>query len=560
MLNQIKVKNEGFYKLRPKMGIRFSTTSTIVLFLLTVSLVGASDAQVANTQPDLSQLQKQLSALQGQIATLQKKNANTVNQDSRVRSIGSQRVKRAPEPTNDISLQIRLYDLSDLFVVSPSYPAVMPDDLAFSDTVFNNATSRSVGGSGQGGRGFRGGGFGGGGQGGGGFGGGGGGVFRMEPLAPGRAYPTPIKQEAASLNMQSTQVSMDQMVNTIRETVQPEMWGSGRDEAKVQFLGNTLLITATEEMHSQITNLLNLFREHWGKRRTITIETYWIRAGATDTVDLLDEKSTKVGAGVVEQGKWKEFLQLAQTEKRFAYSATMTGHNNQTLHALSGKQVQLVTDAEPLEQTQAAMWFENLEDVEPFGNRNGEDDDMDYFNRSRKIVGFRPLRQSFHNGAAVQVTPLATRGGNFVILDLHAKVNELAKPEEDAEQRSIFVLGEKGDDNGKVEIKLDHVDYVSCRLNTTVRCPKGEVVLAGSMTYDPNSDQEHPNIYLFVKTSVHTITEDKSDWARDDTNGPAANTETVSEPAEKPVLPKEEPKEPAVTKTKSKATKKGGKK
>jgi len=72
-------------------------------------------------------------------------------------------------------------------------------------------------------------------------------------------------------------------------------------------------------------------------------------------------------------------------------------------------------------------------------------------------------------------------------------------------------------------------------LNTTLRCPKEQVVLAGSMTLDPNSDQEHPNIYVFVKTMVHTITEDKSDWVPEDkpADGKQQDSEQKSKTDEK---------------------------
>jgi len=316
------------------------------------------------------------------------------------------------------------------------------------------------------------------------------------------------------MTMRAAQVSMEQLVSTIKETVEPELWGKSRDEAKIQFLGNTLLITATEDMHHQINNLLNLFREHWGKRRTISIQTFWIRAAAAQASDLLDtESSESIGAGVVPKAKWSEFVKAARTEKRFAYSATLTGHNNQTLHSLSGRQRQLTLDAEPFEKTKASMWFENPDDMEPFGDSmDDEDDDMDLYNRTRQVVGFRPIRQSFHDGAALQVTPLATRGGNYVILDLHAKVNELTPPAEGAKKPKVFVRISDGE---SAEVELDHADYVSYRLSTTLRCPKEQVVLAGGMTYDTATESDQPNLYLFVKVSVHTIEEDKSDWGKD---------------------------------------------
>ena len=482
---------------------RWIISGTLAIALITCWATSNLHAQ---EKPEIAKLQKQLQVLQNQIATLNQQNreTQTADQDSRVRSVGSQKRVQRVQPTMDEPLLIRLYDLSDLFVVSPSYPAKLPKE--FADTVFDPSMGAMTSAIGQGGGGF--------GGGGGGGVGGSGGVFRIAPAHP-MAQPTAAINrapgEAGGHNMRAAQVSMSQLVGTIKETVEPEMWGSKQGDAGVQFLGNTLLITATDGMHSQITNLLNLFREHWGKRKTISIQTYWIRAQPGDTSDLLDEKSSQIGAGVVNADKWKQYLTAARTEKRFTYSATLTGHNNQTLHTLSGQQRQLVVGAQPFSKTEAVMWFEDAEDVDPFGNSE-DDEDMNYFNRTRKIVGFHPVRKSFQSGAVFEVTPLATRGGNFVILDLHAKFNQLSKPEKNEEPTTIFVH----DDERKSEVKLDHADFVTCRLNTTLRCPKDQVVLAGSMTLDPNSDQEHPNIYVFVKTMVHTITEDKSDWVPDD--------------------------------------------
>lgn len=479
------------------MYVRLSQQGASTLSLPFVTLIacfllnGSVQAQPVLEQPQLAQLQLQLADLQNQLASIQKD--ETPFDDARVKSVGSQRVKRGPESVQEDSLHIRLYDLSDIFAVSPNYPAVMPNDIANSTVIFQNRRGQMIGG-----------GFGGGGM------GGGGGVFSIPPTAP---EPPAPKQEAGAMTMRAAQVSMEQLVSTIKETVEPELWGKSRDEAKIQFLGNTLLITATEDMHHQINNLLNLFREHWGKRRTISIQTFWIRAAAAQASDLLDtESSESTGAGVVPKAKWSEFVKAARTEKRFAYSATLTGHNNQTLHSLSGRQRQLTLDAEPFEKTKASMWFENPDDMEPFGDSmDDEDDDMDLYNRTRQVVGFRPIRQSFHDGAALQVTPLATRGGNYVILDLHAKVNELTPPAEGAKKPKVFVRISDGE---SAEVELDHADYVSYRLSTTLRCPKEQVVLAGGMTYDTATESDQPNLYLFVKVSVHTIEEDKSDWGK----------------------------------------------
>ena len=98
-------------------------------------------------------------------------------------------------------------------------------------------------------------------------------------------------------------------------------------------------------------------------------------------------------------------------------------------------------------------------------------------------------------------------------MDLHAKVNEFLDVE-DEKKSSIFSQTSNGE---KVEVKLDSADYIAHRMSTTLRCPKEQIVLAGGMTYD-QVDSEQPNLYLFVKATVHTINEDKSDWNKEKAN------------------------------------------
>ena len=476
-----------------------------------------SQAQPVQDHSELQQMQQQLASLQSKINSIQKTEADEDPfRNNRVKSVGThRRTQREPEPVIVDSMQIRLYDLSDIFTVSPQYHAMLPNDLASPGTMFQASRGHLTSGIGQGGMSSGGGGFGGGGGGGGFSSSGGGGVFSIpsSPLSPARK-----KQEAGSVSLRSAQVSMTQLVAAIQETVEPEIWSREHDNAKIQYIGNTLLITATDDMHMQINNLLNLFREHWGKLRTVSVQTYWIRAASGAAADLLDTESQEsIGAGVVSPEKWQPFLDEARSEKRFAYSATLTGHNNQTLHALSGRQRQLTIDAIPFQSTEINMRSEDRDDPFNEGLDDEDDEDLNYYSRSKHIVGFSPVRQSFHHGAAIQVTPLATRGGNFVVLDLHAKVNELVEePQIDKEggesaksKQSIFVHLPNGE---KAEVELDNGEYISYRLNTTVRCPKEQVVLAGSMTYDASAEGDQPDLYLFVKVSVHTINEDKSDW------------------------------------------------
>ncbi len=476
--------------------MRKSISRLLVVFVL-VS-VGFGAGSIFAQEATREQLQQQIATLQSQLDGVNASSgaADAGFRQERVRNVGSQIIRRKPrEEETDIAFQIRLYDMSDLFAVSPSYPAKRPGELEGSSRLF----AESYGGR-------SGGGFSGGGVGGGGVSAGSGGVFRVAPAAPG--WPG-----ESSLNMRAAQVTLSQLVDTIKETVKPEMWGTGSTSARVKFLGNTLLITATEEMHTQINNLLNLFREHWGKRRTISIQTFWVRADHGEAWGLVDGETTKqIGAGVVKKERWEEFFAKALDEKKIEYAATLTGHNNQTLHALSGRQVRLTVDAEALESADFDWEIRSADDFE--GDPFGEPDDdepaisgLALIKRKREVVGFRPIDTLFHEGAAIQVTPLATRGGNYVILDLQAKINELVK---DKPGDKIFVEGSKK----RIEVQLDNTDYLSCRFNSTLRCPDDQVLLAGSMSWDPTGEHENPEIYLFVRASIHTIEEDLSDWKK----------------------------------------------
>ena len=187
----------------------------------------------------------------------------------------------------------------------------------------------------------------------------------------------------------------------------------------------------------------------------------------------------------------------------------------------------MTVDAEAFRSNNTQWHLKDLQELEPdaLPLEDGNDENFGFLGRQKSIVGFRPLDAVFHDGIIMQVTPLATRGGNYVILDLQAKLNQLLPNEQ---TRSMFV-----ENAGKrIEVKLDDIDYLTSRFNSTLRCPKDEIVLAGSMTSDPNAESDSPEILVFVRASVHTIEEDLSDWKKpqqlpvpDGDNAPAEKSE-----------------------------------
>lgn len=452
-----------------------SMRSLPVVFL--AAILFSSGESFAQPGENVDDLQRQLRQIQSRIESLQ---GNDDQFGKRVRSVGRQRTVR-PDPVDE-ELTIRFYDLSDVFSVAPQYPAqVATDFYNQSGSIFPIAGS--IAGSNH--RAMSGGGFGGGGRGGGGgFGGGGGGVFNMSPAPVAQQQPQPASVKAA-------RVSIENLVAAVQDTVAPDEWADTNGDSSVSILGNTLLISATESMHEQIANLLDLFREQWGKLKTISVQAFWIESDSTQIAGLLESDAENPAVGKVAVNRWAEFFRTAGDEGRIAYSASVCGQNGQTLHTVSGQQHFVVLNAEPIYTFTAER-----EDVE-----SGDDEFVE-----QSVAGLLPVRTLFQEGAALQISPLATRGGKFLILDLHTRVNEFIEAEDEVAQR-VSASGKSGQ---AISMDLDNRSYVSYRLSTTVRCPNNEVVLAGGMTYDSNQQTEQPNLYLFVKTAIHTIEEDRA--------------------------------------------------
>jgi hypothetical protein len=436
---------------------------------LHLSLAGIAGVAAQPGSSEMSQLQAQLAELQSRLNAID--SASAGQDDDRVKTVGRSTGPSRPVETEE-TFSVRLYDLSDVFAVSPQYPAMWANEFTGERTpVFELEEPAQVAG----------------GMGGGGFGGGGvqgtgrGGSFNIPPVPP----TTP--QEAQTLGINAARVTMPALIDAIQSAVEPEVWET-EEQASIRILGNTLLISATDSMHQQIGTFVNLLREHWGKLRTVSVTAYWIKAQPEEIAELLESPEGAVaGVGLVDQTAWTEFLRTASTNERLVYSATLNGHNGQTLHSVSGQERTVVVDGIPVEST---IHDRELETV------------------VTEVVGLLPERRQFHEGAVLQVTPLATRGGNFLVLDLHTRVAELLDAADDVIRPAISIRDRQGN---RTEMMLDRAEYASCRLSTTIRCPKDRVVLAGGMTYDKALSADRPGLYLFVRTAIHTIQEDVSD-------------------------------------------------
>lgn len=402
----------------------------------------------------IEQLQSQLESLQNQIQQIQQ----SQDQDSsRVRSLGSQRP--AKPVIQDDAVFLKMYDLSDIFTFSPQYPAILSDplDLQQASVFFPDRDAH-----------YSAGGFGG--------GLGGSGVFNFAP------------QQPSPLNRDDVQVSIKGVIDAIKANVQPAEWSGKGGASTISQIGNMLLVSAKESTHEQIAALLDLFREKWGARRTVSVKMYWIRSDAESVRQLLeDETQIKTGVGVISDDLWSTFLAKAIQDNRLAFSGQVVGHNGQTLHAIQGTQIALIVEALPITNSVIREDLENENHL-----------------TSTTIAGLRPIRQYHFEGVVAELTPLATRGGNFVTVDFRTQVSARQSSEANTPRVETRVQLHDGQIVG---IEMDNSKFNTYRLSTSLRCPIQRVVLAGGMAA-PGSDASGSQMFVFVQAALHTIRED----------------------------------------------------
>ena len=166
-----------------------------------------------------------------------------------------------------------------------------------------------------------------------------------------------------------------------------------------------------------------------------------------------------------------------------AYNAAITCYNGQTVHTESGGQSLAVTDMTPFVQ----------------GGPEG---------KAQQTVVYRPTMTFVQEGAALQITPLATKSAQHVVLDVHSRVARLEKPA--ARQRRVDAEG-RGARVVKPEEIVDAIDrpkITTHRLSTTLRIPVNRIVLVGGMTFQSEPAAGEPNLYLFARASVQELRDD----------------------------------------------------
>lgn len=453
------------------------------------------------TKTEIETLRESINQMQQKLQSLE---STEPSSRPRVTDLGPQmgRVEYAVRPI----MVLRFYDLSDVFGAAPKYYARRPDDFGADggSALFPFDYSFQAGGV----------------MGGGGFGGGGGQGGGQFSVPSGWANDSqPVAGSPQSVSPAAT-VTLDSIIEVIESVIEGGEFG--KEKRTIEQVGNGLLVNAPEQVHRQIEDLFDLFRHKWGSLRTVGVEAYWIRSDAKAVHDLLNDPACKTaqqafGVGVVADSSWKTFFEQAAAEDRIQYSTALSLHNGQTAFSLSGARPVYVNMATPdvYEATNASHF---------------------------PLVAYQIGVTQLQLGSLLQVTASASRGGHFVMLDVHNRINELLPPTAVGAAASgtseplpstetgpavsgwagPIDLDSKADSTHPVPVvqmppaltprelaaAIDRPDYETYQLSTTVRCPKDRFVMIGGMA-GVGGDRQPKYLFLFAKVSVYDIVLDE---------------------------------------------------
>jgi hypothetical protein len=415
-------------------------------------------------------LRRQIESLQRQLET------QNEQKDTKVTRIGAPRQRQ-----REAALVLRIYDLSDLFAIAPSYHAEFPREFGQQARLVFPMTGDEERLGAAGGLGGRGGavGGGGGGFGGGGMGGGfGGGTFQVSDKSPSPEF----------------KVTLRDLITAIKEVVQPDTWKDNEGQATITALGNALLISAEEDAHSQIRDLLNLFRQRWGTLRTVSVQAWWLWLDDAQLHSLLADSATPgpKAFGLVSDAVWTKLNQSLHGEphdpRRLGYRATVTCYNGQIVHVMSDGQRLAVTDVRPV--------------IVPSDGGTGG-----------PSVALQPEMSVVNEGAVLQVRPIANISGKTVVLDINSRVNVRHDVTPTDEPRGKPAESAQKGKAGQIIVPVvdRNLQLLTNRISTTLRVPVERTMLVGGMTFEDQPVPGERSLYLFVRCSVQELRNDQDD-------------------------------------------------
>ncbi len=439
---------------------------------------------LAQTRSDeVQRLRDEMQSLQEKLGALERGDVSSVTRE-RTTQLGRSRM-REEEP----ELVVRIYDLSDLLAPISAYPALINSDLEATEVPIFPTAERTIsapsGMSGAGGM--------------------GGGMMSVPSAAHnsagnaphsagsdvlfqkgGSAQPSRTQRtKGAPSGTDSVRIDLDGLIDAITSTIEPTTWDDVGGPGSIAALGNSLIISTTPKTHDQITVLLDSFRKRWGTLRTVSVQADWLWLTDSQLSELLEadakaKPNEPRAFGLVDDAAWQAQMKersKADDSQRAGYQAAVTCYNGQTVHTVSGRQQRFITGMIPVV--------------------GGGDESS---------VGYQPMVATLQEGAALQVTPMTTTGGRFIVLDVHSRVL-LVHDNEARQPANPNWTAAQWPTHGVVAA-VDRPVVTNSNFETTLRVPVDRRMLVGGMTFSPRPKHDELGLYLFVKLQVQELRDD----------------------------------------------------
>jgi hypothetical protein len=432
-------------------------------------LVGAMLTLACWAQPpseDPKQLQTNIQEMQKRLDAIRKAEEDA---DTRTRRIGKS--KGAHREDLDNVMVVRIYDISDLFTPAPAYRGEELDPWTGKRTLAFPAPETGSQGSPLGGMG--------------GMGGMGGGFFSIldpDSLARGEILAQHRGDDAGALG--SARTSLSSLIEAITDIIEPDSWEENGGPGRISAIGATILISAKDEVHDQVDELLDVFRRRWGSQRTVTTEVWWLWLTPDELGKLVADPTAPQSP--VADDVWTSMWNVKAKQDPAPRQAKMTGFNGQTIFTSAGEVHTVAKDWKPVVIGKKRT---DVNEIEP-----NDEEPLSAFTKGDLRIGLVPNPAALNEGIGLQVTPLTSISGKYATLDLHSRVIEaVAEPEKKEEAQMPF----------RRESVRVH------RLSTTVRIPVGSVVLVGGSTFQGSPKADEPSLYLFTRLSMQELRDER---------------------------------------------------
>ncbi len=347
---------------------------------------------------------------------------------------------------------VRVYHVADLVVQRPDYPYRGNEIPTTGSSLGNASPTISSGG-------FSGGGF------------GGGGFFQVSDsglsgsgLDSGGGFFGAEPTETTS-----TGFTIDDLIQAIQATIDPESWDVSGGSGVCTPLGGMLIIKQTPPAHTEIEDLLTAIRGEGGADRTVSVRARWLLADADELAAISAGDAADAPATVVDRAALE---QLAATATR--YEGRITCYSNQTVHFASGARRSAIVSAIPVV--------------------------------SAMTVGYQPLITLPNLGVLLEVKPTLIPDQRQAVLNLTSTVTSAKDPGETVSLSIPTPTAGSRSTNPTVEIgtstiQLDRLNLDTQHLATTVRVPLGQPVLVGGMSQ--SSEEDGSQLSLIIEVTAH---------------------------------------------------------